>query len=198
LHQPSDWPNQPQHSLAPLNRRQLDRLHRHISLAVIALIAVHAISTAFDAMGDNFRTALVPGQAAWGAAKWAYDLGIVAFYLAILLGPTYYLRRRLGTRTWRFAHRFTLVIYILAVWHTLIIGADVGYYGWIRPVIWLAQIPLLLLFARRLLRPAARTSTRPTAIALRYGLAAACIAASAGIIAIVTTGAYATLVHNIQ
>jgi hypothetical protein len=55
-----------------------------------------------------------------------------------------------------------------------------------------------VLFARRLLRPAARPSTHPTATALRYGLATACIAASAVIIAIVSTGNYTTLVHNIQ
>lgn len=38
----------------------------------------------------------------------------------------------------------------------------------------------------------------PMTVALRYGLTAACIAASAGIIAIVSTGTYTTLVHNIQ
>ncbi|HEY2267199.1 MAG TPA: ferric reductase-like transmembrane domain-containing protein [Streptosporangiaceae bacterium] len=181
----------------PLSRRGLDRLHRHISLLVIVLIAVHALATAYDAMGDSLLTILVPGQESWGAAKWSYDLGIIAFYLALLLGPTYYLRRRIGMRAWRFAHRFAVVVYVLSVWHTLIIGADVSYYGWVRPFMWLLQLPLLALLGRRLLRPARRYRTRAAA-AIRYGLAIICAAAAAGIVIAVSTGGYLTLVHTIQ
>lgn len=181
----------------PLSRRGLDMLHRHISLVVIALIAVHALATAYDAMGDSLLTVLVPGQEGWGAAKWAYDLGIVAFYLALVLGPTYYLRRKIGPRAWRFAHRFTVLVYILSVWHTLILGADVEYYGWVRPFLWLVQLPLLALLGRRLLRPASRDRTRARA-AIRYGLTAACAAAGAGIVVAVSTGGYLTLVQTIQ
>jgi methionine sulfoxide reductase heme-binding subunit len=181
----------------PLRRRDLDRLHRYISLLVIGLIIVHVIATAFDAMGDNFMTALVPQQANWGAARWAYDLGIFAFYLSLLLGPSYYLRRFIGARTWRFAHRFVIIVYILAVWHTLIIGADVQHYGWMRPALWLAQLPLLALLCYRVISPAARSrSTRATAT--RYFVALVSAAAAAAIVVIMATGHYDTVVHSIQ
>jgi hypothetical protein len=181
----------------PLRRRELDRLHRHISVLVIVLIAIHALATAFDAMGDSLATVLVPGQESWGAAKWAYDLGIIAFYLALLLGPTYYLRRRIGPRAWRFAHRFVVVVYILSVWYTLILGADVEHYGWVRPFIWLVQIPLLALLGWRLTHPASRGRTRSGAV-IRYGLTAVCAAAAIGIVIAVGTGGYASLVASIQ
>lgn len=54
--------------------------------------------------------------------------------------------------------RFLLVFYAFSVWHALILGVDVGYYTWLRPLIWLAQIPLLALLIRRLLLPM-RTGT---------------------------------------
>jgi len=181
----------------PLRRRDLDRLHRYISLLVIGLIAVHVAATALDAMGDSWVTVLVPQQEGWTAARWAYDLGIVALYLSLLLGPTYYLRRFIGSRGWRFAHRFVLVVYILSVWHTLIIGADIQHYGWMRPALWLAQVPLLALFCYRLISPAARSRTA-FAVATRYGLAAVGAAAAIAIIVIVATGDYVTVVQSIQ
>ena len=181
----------------PLRRRDLDRLHRYISLLVIGLIVVHVAATAMDAMGDSWVTVLAPQQEGWTAARWAYDLGIVAFYLSLLLGPSYYLRRFISPRGWRFAHRFVLVVYILSVWHTLIIGADVQHYGWMRPALWLAQLPLLALFCYRLLSPAARSRTA-LAVATRYGLAAVGAAAAIAIVVTVATGDYVSVVQSIQ
>src|SRR5690242_2133374 len=181
----------------PLRRRDLDRLHRHISLLVIGLIGVHMVATVFDAMGDSLVTVLVPQQESWTAARWAYDLGIFAFYLALLLGPTYYLRRRAGTRVWRFAHRFVVLVYLLSVWHTLIIGADVEHYGWMRPALWLAQAPLLALLCYRLVAPAAR-SHGPAAAVTRYGVALIGAAAIVAVVAIVATGHSDTVVQSIQ
>ncbi|MCQ4079393.1 ferric reductase-like transmembrane domain-containing protein [Streptomyces sp. RB6PN25] len=182
----------------PLSRRQTDRLHRQISVLVIALILVHALATAFDAMGDSLVSVFVPWQASWQAAVLAYNLGIFAFYLAVLLGPTYYLRDTIGVRTWRLAHRFALVVYVLSVWHTLIIGADIKYYNWVRPLLWVAQIPLLVLFIRRLLHPAARSRNGVWSGAVRYGLACASAAAAVGIVVILANGSYASVVHSIQ
>jgi len=181
----------------PLSKGQTDRLHRQISLLVIGLILVHAVATAFDAMGDNLKTVFVPWQESWTAAVFAYNIGIFALYLALLLGPTYYLRSRLGPRTWRIAHRFVLVVYILAVWHTLIIGADVDYYSWIRRFIWMMQVPLLAVFVWRLLRPA-RSMRQGWARPLRYSLTGIGAAAAIWITIIVADGSYTSVVRSIQ
>ena len=144
-------------SWIPLKRPQVDRIHRQISLLVITLIVVHAGATALDAMGDNFASAFVPWHESWHQAQFAYNLGIFALYLALILGPTYYLRRQIGPTRWRFLHRFSVIVYILSFWHTMILGLDISYYGWVRPFMWIMQIPLLLLFIRRLLQPAQST-----------------------------------------
>ncbi|HLI56604.1 MAG TPA: hypothetical protein VKY26_06150, partial [Actinomycetota bacterium] len=79
-----------------------------------------------------------------------------------------------------------LVFYVASVWHALILGLDIGYYAWVRPTIWLAQIPLLALFIRRLLMPVRKGGRRSPARQaslkiVRFGLIAA---SSLGIVAI--------------
>jgi hypothetical protein len=46
-----------------------------------------------------------------------------------------------------------IIFYPFSIWHALILGVDIGYHPWISPLIWLAQIPLLALFIRRLAMP---------------------------------------------
>jgi predicted ferric reductase len=180
----------------PMTYRQIDRLHRQISLLVIGLVLVHVVATALDAMGDSWRTVLIPGEwskLGWPQAVWGYNLGIIALYVLALVAPTFYLRRRIGTGRWRFLHRFVLVFYAFSVWHALILGVDIGHYTWIQPTIWLLQIPLLALFIRRLLRPA-RSGKRlqayrqPLLRVTRYGLIALSATAIIGILAVVVTG----------
>ncbi|MGH3438916.1 MAG: DUF5134 domain-containing protein, partial [Sciscionella sp.] len=123
----------------------------------------------------------------------AYNLGIFALYLAVLVGPTYYFRRKIGPVRWRFLHRLALIVYVLSVWHTLLLGLDFSYYPWVRPLTWLAQIPLLVLFVRRLMRPARSGKTLSTACgdwltATRYALVALSVAAIVGIALLVVTG----------
>ncbi|WP_229294165.1 ferric reductase-like transmembrane domain-containing protein [Staphylococcus lloydii] len=136
----------------PIKKAKINSLHRQISLLVIGMILVHAVATSFNNMGDSFITSFIPWQAPWEGGNFSYNLGIFGFYLAILLGPTFYLRSKLSTKAWLFAHRFTLLIYILSLWHTLVLGTNISYYSWVEPFIWILQIPLLLLLIRRLLK----------------------------------------------
>lgn len=161
------------------------RTHRHISLIVLGLVLVHAAATARDAMGDSWLSAFVPWQSSLPEAVTAYNLGIFALYLAVLLGPTYYLRKVLGVRVWRFLHRFVIVVYALSVWHTLLLGVDFSHYVWVRPVTWLAQIPLLVLLARRLW-PGASAPGFGTAV--RYVLAGVSATMASGVLLLVLTG----------
>jgi methionine sulfoxide reductase heme-binding subunit len=172
----------------------VDRIHRQISLTVLALVALHVVATAADAMGDSWRTVLLPNgwATSWPAANWAYNLGVLALYTLVILGPSYYLRGRIGRHRWRIAHRFILLFYVASVWHALILGLDVSYYGWLRPTIYLAQIPLLLLLAHRLREPL-RRATGDGARARAGRIARACGVVAAGVVslalfALVVTG----------
>ena len=182
--------------LLGLDARRIHRLHEQVSWAVVALVLVHVVATVYDAMGNTWSTVLVPGKVAeqgWPAAEWGFTSGIIALYLLILLAPSVRVRRFIGVRRWRLMHRFVLVFYVLSVWHALILGLDVAYYGWIRPALWLAQIPVLLLFIRRLGAPRRGAirgdrrvgAARAVSIAVLTGLAGAAVVA---IVLVVVTG----------
>lgn len=142
-------------------RGRLSRLHRHLSLLSIVLVAAHAAvpyAGIFPPFG-GWPTATVPFAQpySWGTtALWAESAGIIAFYLMLLLGPSYYLARR-WRRGWAVAHRLSLVIYVLAVAHTFLLGSDFLTRGAPRVALIGAQVPLLVLLALRI-RPSTASS----------------------------------------
>jgi sulfoxide reductase heme-binding subunit YedZ len=96
---------------------------------------------------------LVPGTQAYAPGRLPQSVGIVALYLAVLVGPSYYLRDRIGTRTWRLTHRFLVpAVYVLSVWHTLLYGSDVK--GSLFFVLWAMQVLVIIAFLFRVLAPA--------------------------------------------
>ena len=126
-------------------------VHRQLNLAVLVLILAHLLSFTLLTSGGSWLVALVPQTAPVGAL--GYSAGVLAFYLAILLGPSYYLRDRIGRQIWLVAHQFAALTYAAALWHTLVLGADARVDGRDRTVLWVLQLPLLGLFALRLGRP---------------------------------------------
>jgi methionine sulfoxide reductase heme-binding subunit len=180
---------------SPATYRLINRIHRQTSLTVIGLVLVHMTATVLDAMGNTWQTVLIPGAVAetgWPEAVWGFNAGIIAFYTLLLVAPTFYIRRTIGMRRWQFLHRFVLMFYGLSVSHALILGLDVSHYAWIRPTVWLAQIPLLAMLIVRV-HGAARASSRfsqarPIAVAGRYTVIAVSGAAIVAVVLIVTTG----------
>ncbi|GLF95846.1 ferric reductase-like transmembrane domain-containing protein [Streptomyces yaizuensis] len=151
----------------PLSGPRLERLHRTTSLNVIVLTLAHALLFAAELVRHDqdswyasawtaFVEAFVPGGYASGTGRIAIPIGQAALYLAIPLGLLFYVRHRIGPRTWRVMHRFVIVVYVASVWHTLLYGTNVWYDGWFRTSIWLLQLPIAALFLVRLLRPARR------------------------------------------
>ena len=88
-------------------------------------------------------------------------MGILAGYLALLLGPTYYLRRRIGAKRWRLVHRATVVVFALAVAHSLGSGTD-GASLWLRVLVLgsAAAAAIMLALRYRSLRSARRRSRK--------------------------------------
>ncbi|MCL7378499.1 ferric reductase-like transmembrane domain-containing protein [Streptomyces sp. 35G-GA-8] len=152
----------------PLSGPRLEQLHRTTSLNTIALIAAHALLFAAELVRHDtarwnsrlwtaFIEAFVPGGYDSGTGQIAMPIGQAALYLAIPLGLLFYVRHRIGPKTWRVLHRFVIVVYILSVWHTLLYGTNVWYDGWFRTSVWLLQLPIAALLLVRLLRPARRS-----------------------------------------
>jgi sulfoxide reductase heme-binding subunit YedZ len=86
--------------------------------------------------------------------------GIVAGYLALLLGPTFYLRRRIGGRTWRRMHRATVVVWLLSVVHALGSGSDASSL-WLRLLVLAPALPIVYAFTIRMLGGRGRRARAP-------------------------------------
>ncbi len=103
--------------------RKLLAIHEHTALAGLVAIAVHGITL----LGDPWLHPGVAGVAvpfAIGFRPLAVAAGIVGGYLAAALGLSYYLRKRIGPRLWRKAHRATIVVYLLGLGHAFAAGSD--------------------------------------------------------------------------
>jgi methionine sulfoxide reductase heme-binding subunit len=142
--------------------RTLIAIHEHAALAALVAVAVHGITL----LGDSW---LNPGPVGI-AVPFVMDykpvftgLGIIAGYLAAILGLTFYVRRRIGNRRWRNLHRLTPVVYVLGVIHTLGAGTDAGQ-PWMLALLLATGTPVLYLGVMRAL-PAERPSARRGAAA---------------------------------
>ena len=140
--------------------RRLMRLHEQLALVGFGAIAMHGLAL----MGDPWLRPGVGGL--FVPFTMAYrplftGLGILAGYLGVLLGLSFYARRRIGTKRWRRLHRATLLVWLLAVAHTLGAGSDANTV-WMRIVVFLPAVPIVYLTVLRVL-PRRRAAPRGVA-----------------------------------
>jgi sulfoxide reductase heme-binding subunit YedZ len=134
--------------------RKLMAVHEQTALAGLIAIAVHAIAL----LGDPFLDPGIAGVAvpfALGFETLFTGLGVIAAYMALLLGLSFYARRRIGARLWRRAHRATVLVYLLGLVHALGAGTDTSavWFRW-----WVISTTPLIggLFVHRLLEGRAK------------------------------------------
>lgn len=132
-------------------RPLLASVHEQTALAGLIAIAVHGITLLGDAwLKPGLHGVLVPFT--MGYRPIFTGLGTVAGYLAVALGLSFYARRRIGAKLWRKVHRATVVVYALALVHTLGAGTDASS-SWLRAFMVATGVPILALFVARV-RPA--------------------------------------------
>lgn len=132
----------------------LGLVHRQLSVIAIGLVAAHVVLpyTGSVTPFGGWPTSLVPFDQpySFGTRGTIFEsFGIVAFYLLVLLGPTYYLLRG-HRRLWASMHGLTAGAYGLAVLHALFLGSDFVVGGATQVALIAAQLPLTVLLARRL------------------------------------------------
>jgi sulfoxide reductase heme-binding subunit YedZ len=124
-------------------------IHESLSLATMVALVVHALALLGDGyLNPSLADVTIPFassyQRLWMAA------GLVAGWLFIILGLSYYIRGRIGPQRWRRLHRFTALAWVLGVGHSLMMGTDAGTV-WFLLAAALVVIPAAALLARRLL-----------------------------------------------
>jgi len=153
--------------------RKLVRLHEHVALVALAAMVVHGATLLGDPwMKVGIKGAVVPFTMSYRPLY--TGLGIVAAYLAGLLGLSFYARRRIGARLWRKLHRATAAVWVLGIVHTLGAGSDASTV-WLRVVMLVTGAPIVFLLLVRIF-----DRSKPAAVRAPVPLAAPAAAGAVG------------------
>lgn len=129
--------------------RSLKALHEQTALAALVALAVHGLGILLDPwLKPGIVGVTVPF--AIGLHRFWIGFGIIAGYLAVLLGLSFYFRRQIGPRRWRAAHRATIAVYLLGLVHALGAGSDTSSPLFLLWVVG-SGIPIAMLFAYRVM-----------------------------------------------
>jgi sulfoxide reductase heme-binding subunit YedZ len=137
----------------------LVRVHEQTALSGLMAIGVHGATLFADPwLHAGVSGVLVPFT--MGYRPLFTGLGVVAGYLAVILGLSFYARRRIGAKLWRKLHRATVLVWALGLVHAIGAGTDAGS-AWLRTVMIATGVPIVVLFAVRVLRKPKRAAARP-------------------------------------
>lgn len=130
-------------------------LHQFLSTLALALTSVHMAAL----LGDRYfeftlEALLVPGRSPY-EPLWV-GLGVIAFYLLLVVYWSFSIRTRIGPRVWRWLHSLSFALYLLAVAHGLMAGTDLSAPLAIQLYLAPAGVVLLLSYYRVLTRRAQR------------------------------------------
>ena len=143
----------------PNVKRAVARLHEHVAIVALIAIAIHGLALLGDKwLKPGWRGIAVPFAMSYKPSF--TGLGIIAGYLGLLLGPSFYLRRHIGARRWRKLHRATAIVWILSAMHAIGAGSD-GTKLWLRCVVLAPVIPIVYLLVLRLLPRETRKQPTP-------------------------------------
>jgi sulfoxide reductase heme-binding subunit YedZ len=124
--------------------------HEVLALSTIAAIVVHAVSLLGDSyLHPSVADISIPFVSGYKSV-WT-SIGIVAGWGLILLGLSFYARRRIGAGRWRKLHRFTALAWLLGLGHALGEGTDAGQ-AWFLAMVAIVVAPALVLLATRFTR----------------------------------------------
>ena len=133
---------------------KLKRFHEASSLVTLGLIVAHAgVLLADGYLRPGLTGITLPFQLSY-RPLWT-GTGIIAGWLAMILGLSFYARKRIGVKTWRWLHRWTVAVYVLALGHVIGAGTD-GRSTWMIAMLTLLTAPIVFAFTYRMLPPAPR------------------------------------------
>ena len=144
---------------------QLKRYHEASTLVTLGLITAHAGVLLLDGyLRPSLAGVTLPF--ALGYRPFWTGLGVIGGWLALILAGSFYVRRWIGPKTWRWLHRWTLAVYMLALAHVIGAGTD-GRSTWMLALLTMLVGPNVFLLAYRMLpRPAQTRSLNPRPAAL--------------------------------
>lgn len=97
--------------------------HEHLSLLGLGFVLIHVVVLLFDQyLPFNVLQLLIPFTDTY-RPLWV-GMGIISFYLLLLVTFTFYLRQKIGAKVFRSIHLLSLVSYLGTTLHGLFAGTD--------------------------------------------------------------------------
>lgn len=98
-------------------------LHEFTALLAMGLLAIHGLALLVDQyIGFTLPQILVPLNLPYRPFWTA--IGIIAFYLLVLVTASSYMRKQLGYKTWRAIHYLSFGAYVMGLAHGIMAGTD--------------------------------------------------------------------------
>jgi len=108
--------------------------HEHISLLSLGFLLVHLISLLLDRVQPmSLVEVLIPFVSTY-RPFWT-GIGIIAFYLSILVTVTFYIRSLISMKTFRTIHYASILAYLGGLFHGLYAGTD-SVLNWTQLMYW--------------------------------------------------------------
>jgi sulfoxide reductase heme-binding subunit YedZ len=127
-------------------------IHRALSLLTLVAIGGHVLFLALDSYARFGPLDLLVPFASWYRPTWT-GLGVLAAYLAVAVYASFYIRSRIGYRTWRVFHHVSFAVFGLGTIHGVLAGTD-GAALWASAIYAGAVASVALMGVYRLLRGA--------------------------------------------
>jgi predicted ferric reductase len=103
--------------------RHANNIHQSVSLLALGYTFFHALILLADHMsGFDVGAVLFPFTATYRPL--AVGLGQLGLYVLIIVMVSYYVRSRIGVKTWRVLHYLTFILYYLVTAHGVLAGTD--------------------------------------------------------------------------
>ncbi len=141
----------------PARRAQLKRYHEASAIVTLGLIAAHGGVLLLDGyLRPSLAEVTLPFALGYRPV-WT-GLGVIGGWLALILTGSFYVRRWIGPKTWRWLHGWMLAVYLLALAHVIGAGTD-GRSPWMLALLTTLVAPNVFALTNRLLPTARRSAT---------------------------------------
>ena len=125
-------------------------LHQFTSLLGLAFALFHVLILLGDHfINYNLAQLLVPFASTNFKPFWV-GIGQIGFYLWIIVAFSFYVRKQMGTRTWRLIHYASFLSFGMALLHGILSGTDTAT-TWAGNMYWISGGILLFFFIYRVL-----------------------------------------------
>jgi sulfoxide reductase heme-binding subunit YedZ len=132
--------------------------HKTLAVSGVAALALHGVALVLDSTVRVTPLALlVPGLVSYRPV--AVAAGVLAAWIFAAVTVSFWLRKRIGVKSWRRLHRLTYVLFLLATAHGLAAGTDAGR-PWLLDVYVGAAGAVAAATTWRILAPPARRGVR--------------------------------------